>query len=241
MPCRPAHRVPHEEAAVKHPTVGEYMTKDVVSLRPDAGFKEVARVLAERGVSGAPVVDAAGHVIGVVSEADLLHKEEFTVGDGESRHHFESRRIRAARAKATADTARELMSSPAVTVTSETSVPQAAHIMADRGLKRLPVVDGDGVLTGVFSRADVMGVYLTPDRQIRDRVITEVVMTGLWADPAEVRVEVTDGIVTLTGEVELRTQITVVVNLTKRIDGVVDVVDRLTCAFEDTEPVRHRR
>ncbi|MBC6461810.1 CBS domain-containing protein [Actinomadura sp. HBU206391] len=220
---------------MKHPSVKDYMTTDVVTLRSDAGFKEIVRTLAERGVSGAPVVNEMGHVIGMVSEADLLHKEEFATVADEPRRYFESRRARAARAKAAADTASELMSSPAVTVPPDTSMPQAARIMGTRQVKRLPVVDADGLVVGIISRADVMGVFLAPDHQIRERVITEVIERSLWEDPARVNVGVTDGVVTLSGTLEQKSLIPIAVKLTRALDGVVDVVAHdLTYAVDDT-------
>ncbi len=221
---------------MRHPLVQDHMTKDVISLRRDTGFKEIARALAERGISGAPVIDTHHRVLGVVSEADLLHKEEFVVVPSEPRRYFESRRARTAREKASADAAGELMTSPAIVVTADTSVPQAARIMADRKVKRLPVVDSSDALVGIITRSDIIGVFLAPDRQIRDQVIAEVIKRSLWADPAEVRVEVADGVVTLSGVLELKTLIPIAVDLTRGIDGVVDVVNELHYQVDNTTP-----
>lgn len=210
--------------------VGDYMTVDVVRLRPGDGFKEIVRALAERGVSGAPVVDEAGGVVGLVSEADILHKEEFKTIAGEPRRYFESRRKRAARGKAAADTAADLMSAPAVTVTVNAPIAKAARVMAERGIKRLPVIGADGALAGIISRADVMGVFLAPDHQIREDVISEVIKRSLSEDPGRIQVEVADGVVTLSGQLELKGLIPIAVALTRAVDGVVDVIDRLSYA-----------
>lgn len=220
--------------------VRDYMTTDVVALRPDDGFKEIVRALADRGVSGAPVVDETGGVMGVVSEADLLNKEAFkTVGE-EPRRYFASRGMRAARTKAAGDTAADLMSVPAVTVAMDAPVARAARLMAERGLKRLPVVGADGALVGIISRADVMGVFLAPDQQIRREVISEVIERSLWEDPARIRVDVSDGVVTLSGQLETKSLIPLAVALTQALDGVVGVVDKLSYVRDDMAP-RPRR
>lgn len=215
-------------------TVRDYMTTDVVTLRPGDGFKEIVRALADRGVSGAPVVDDAGKVLGVVSEGDLLHKEEFKTAAEGPRRYLASRRGRIARDKAGGDTAADLMSGPAVTVTADTPVARAARTMAERGVERLPVVGPDGSLVGVFSRADLLGVFLTPDRQLREEIITEVVQRSLSQDPAKVRVDVDGGVVTLNGTLDHENLIPIAVALTRAVDGVVDVVDELSAATDDT-------
>lgn len=219
---------------MKRATVRDYMTTDVVCLQPEDGFKEIVRTLAERGVSGAPVVDGSGRVVGVVSEADVLHKEEFKTAAEEPRRYFASRRGHAARDKAAGDTAAELMSSPAVTVSADTPVAQAARIMAERGVKRLPVVEADGTLAGIFSRADLLGVFLTPDRELREEIISEVIERSLWEDPARIHVDVDGGVVTLSGQVEQKSLIPIAIALTKAVDGVVDVVDELSYERDDT-------
>lgn len=220
--------------------VRDYMTTDVVVLRPDDGFKEIVRALADRGVSGAPVVDETGGVMGVVSEADLLNKEAFKTVAEEPRRYFASRSMRAAQSKAAGDTAADLMSVPAMTVSMDAPVVKAARLMAERGIKRLPVVGIDGALVGIISRADVMGVFLAPDDHLRREVVSEVIERSLWQDPARIRVEVTEGVVTLGGQLESKSLIPIAVALTRAIDGVVDVIDKLSYVRDDMVP-RHRR
>jgi CBS domain-containing protein len=217
-------------------TVGDYMTVDVAVLRPDDHFKEIVRVLAERGVSGAPVVDETGCVIGVVSEADILHKEEFRPVTEETRRYFESNRLRAGWGEAGGETASELMSFPATTVTAHTPIARAARLMAERGVKRLPVVGEDGTLVGIISRADIMGVFLVPDHEIREKVVER----SLWVDPGRVQVEVAEGVVTLSGQINCKSLIPIVVALARSADGVVDVVDKLSYLRDDTPPGKAR-
>lgn len=214
---------------MKYATVRDYMTTDVVAVRPNDSFKEIVRVLADRGVSGAPVVDETGGVIGVVSEADLLHKEAFKPFAEEVRQYFASRStFRAAEAKAAGDTAAELMSVPAVTVTSDAPIALAARIMATHGVKRLPVVGADGALVGIISRADAVSVFLMPDHQIRQDVISKVVECSLWLPSSSIGVEVSNGVVTLSGQLRSESLIPIAVALTRSIDGVVDVINRLS-------------
>jgi CBS domain-containing protein len=215
--------------------VRDYMTTDVVVLRPDDGFKEVVRALADRGVSGAPVVSETGRVMGVVSEADLLHKEAFMPVAEEPRRYFASRSSTlAAQARAAGDTAADLMHTPAITVTMDTPIARAARTMAVQGIKRLPVVGDDGALVGIISRADVMGVFLAPDEELRREVISEVIERSLWEDPERIRVEVRDGVVTLSGRLASKSLIPLTVALTQSIDGVVDVIDELSYERDDT-------
>jgi CBS domain-containing protein len=214
-------------------TVHDIMTTDVATVGPGSTFKDIAGLLTERRVSGVPVVAAGGKVIGVISEADLLPKEEFKSVTGDERPHLTRRAAKQARVRADADTAAELMSSPAVTITAAASVAEAARTLAEHGIKRLPVVDGDR-LVGIVSRADVLKVFLKSDADIGHRVMEEVVKRCLWEDPEYVTVNVQDGIVTLGGRLQLKSLIPIAVRLTAAIDGVVDVIDDLNYERDDT-------
>lgn len=213
--------------------VKDVMTTDVASVGDGAGFREIAEILAERQISAVPVVDASRRVVGVVSEADLLHKLEFA-GESIAARLFEGRRHRRARTKAAGDDARGLMTTPALTVKVRTSLVEAARLMEAEGVKRLPVVDDDGHLIGIVSRADLLKVFVQPDQKIRDEVLEQVFGRALWIEPSKITVEVHDGLVTLDGELETKSQVTAAVHLTRAVDGVVDVVDRLTYRYDDT-------
>jgi CBS domain-containing protein len=213
--------------------VQEVMTRNVATVGERAPFKQIVRTLAERRVSALPVLDAAGRVVGVVSEADLLHKEEFPPGAGGPRP-LESRRRRMARAKAAAATAAELMTAPAVTVGSGATVAEAAKLLERHGIKRLPVVDDAGRLVGIASRVDLLKVFLRSDEDIRREVREDVLLHTMWVDPDAFTVEVRDGVVTLAGPLEFRSLVPIAVRLVHGVDGVVDVVDRLRFAVDDT-------
>jgi CBS domain-containing protein len=214
------------------------MTTDVASVHDDAGFKEIADVLIGRRVSAVPVVSRHyNFVLGVVSEADLLHKVEFS-GESLAGRLFERRRHRAIREKAGGDDARSIMTSPAVTTSPDTKVVDAARVMEARQVKRLPVVDDEGHLVGIVSRRDLLKAFVQPDAAIRDEVKEQVLRKALCLEPWDVDVKVDDGVVTLTGALDRKSMVGVTIALTRGVDGVVDVVDKLKYRYDDTADVR---
>ena len=213
--------------------VRDVMTSDVITVDEHASFKEIAALITGRRVSALPVLDAHGRVLGIVSEADLTLKEEFPEGPAGGRL-FQGGRQREDRAKAAGDTAAELMTSPAVTVGPDASVAEAAGQLHRHGIKRMPVVDPAGPLLGIVSRADLLKVFLRSDADLARAVRQEVLLRAMWMDPDTVVVDVRDGVVTLTGQLERRSLVPIVVSLVHGLDGVVDVVDRLTYELDDT-------
>ncbi len=213
--------------------VRDVMTQEVVTVDEHASFKDVAMLIAERRVSAVPVLDREGRVLGIVSEADLVLKEEYPEGPPEGRM-FQSRRRRIAQAKAAGDTAAELMTAPAVTIGPDASVAEAARLLHRHGIKRLPVVDPAGPLLGIVSRADLLKVFLRSDPDIAREIRQQVLRRAMWMDPDTVAIDVRDGVVTLTGQLERRSLIPITVSLVRGLDGVVDVVDRLTFELDDT-------
>lgn len=147
--------------------VSDVMTHTVVAVGRDAPFKEIVELLDEWKISALPVRSGEGRVIGVVSEADLLPKEEFR--DDDPTRYDVLRRL-SDLAKAGAVTAGELMTSPAVTVHADATLAGAARVMARRRVKRLPVVDNSGLLQGIVSRGDLLKVFLREDEQIADEI-----------------------------------------------------------------------
>jgi CBS domain-containing protein len=208
-----------------HRMVGDLMTTAVVSVRPDTGFKDIAERLAEHDITAVPVVDDQGRPAGVVSEADLLRKQETQADPGG--HLPAAYLLPAERTKAHALTAEELMTSPAVTARPRWSVVEAARAMARHHVKRLPVVDDAGRLVGILGRADLLHVFLRGDVTIREEITTDVLTRTLGLDPGAVIVQVTDGRVTLSGTVPRSSLIPIAVRLSESVDGVVDVTNRL--------------
>lgn len=211
------HRSPH--------TVADVMTTVVVAVGRDAQFKEIVATMGQWRVTALPVLEGEGRVVGVVSEADLLAKEELR--DTEPTMIDQKRRL-ADYAKAGAVSARDLMTSPAVTVHPDALLPEAARLMVRHQVKRLPVVDGTGVLKGIVSRADLLKVFLRPDRELAAEVRQEVVDRLFPVSHAGIDVEVEEGCVTLSGRVRDSSLIPVAERLARAVEGVVEVRCALT-------------
>jgi len=214
-------------------TVNDVMTEAVVSVEPAASYRDVVDLLVGHRFSAVPVVDDFLRVTGVISEADLLRKIEHA-GDDTPRL-FEGRRRRVERAKARAGTAAELMSSPPVVALTGTTLAAAARLMDAENVKRLPVVNDLGRLVGIVSRGDLLKVHLRPDDEISTDMARDVLGVCLADKYDQVNAEVLDGVVTLTGQVDRRSTANLVIRLGRQVPGVVDVLDRLTVAFEDTD------
>lgn len=218
-------------------TVDEVMTATVVTALENTPYREVLDLLTGAGVSAVPVVDDFRRVLGVVSEADLLCGIELS--DQEERPRlFESRRRRAERSRAAARTAGALMTSPAVTALTGTTVTAAARRMDNEGVKRLPVIDDLGRLIGIVSRGDLLKVHLRPDIDIRADVTDEILRRVLVAERDDaVDVQVVDGVVTLTGELDGLLAVQLAVRLTGQVAGVVAVVDELGFDADDSDVI----
>lgn len=208
------------------------MTARPVVATETTGFKDIASLLAEYRISALPVVDEVGRLVGVVSEADLLLKETFAPGDG--RHLLESGRKRRERAKAGALLARDLMTSPAVAIGPSALITEAARLMHDKNVKRLPVVDEDGSLVGIVTRGDLLRVFLRPDSQIREDVVEGLIVRTLWMDPNGIEVQVAKGVVELSGEVARKSDIRMLCTMICGLDGVVGVAEHLRYRYDDT-------
>jgi CBS domain-containing protein len=214
-------------------TVGEVMTREVRVVRRSTPLKEIARQLVEHGVSAMPVLDEEDRLLGVVSEADLVSRESRDAREDRRRRPFR-------RLLSPGGTAKDLMTTPVITVSAGTTVSRAARMMQARGVKRLVVVDPEGRLVGLVSRADLVRVFLRDDDDIRREVVQDVLVRMLRADPELVNVRVEDGVVILSGRLEQRSQIPIAVRLTRAVDGVVDVVSHLGYTVDDAPTARRR-
>jgi CBS-domain-containing membrane protein len=145
-------------------TVQDVMTTDVVTVGRHTAFKDIAGLFDQHRISAVPVVDAQRHVLGVVSEADLLARQtepghRMPITPNQRRRHT----------KAAGCRAHELMTAPAVTVGADADVVTAARLLQRHGVKRLPVLDAAGVLVGIVSRRDLLRVFLRTDHDIAAR------------------------------------------------------------------------
>ncbi|WP_405833394.1 MULTISPECIES: CBS domain-containing protein [unclassified Streptomyces] len=196
-------------------TVSDVMTHTAVAIGREASYKEIVELMDQWKVSAVPVLEGEGRVVGVVSEADLLAKEEFRRDDPLLPDQLEEA------SKAGGVLAEELMSSPAVTVHPDATLAEAARIMARKHVKRLPVVNGVGMLEGVVSRSDLLKVFLRPDEEIGEE-IREAVLAG-FAPPAQLQASVKEGVVTLRGSLRDRALVPLMARAVHAVEGVVDV------------------
>ena len=182
----------------------------------------------QRRVSAFPVVADDGYVLGVVSEGDLLLKEVGPQTFAGAAGSLLATGRRGERAKAAGLTAADLMTEPAVTINQDVTVAQAARLMYERRVKRLPVVDDAGRLVGIVSRVDVLSVFARPDGEIRDEVIKQVIADEFALDPRAFEITVISGIVTVAGHVEHRAVAASLIGAVRHVEGVVGVRDRVS-------------
>jgi CBS domain-containing protein len=215
--------------------VRDVMTTEVVTAEPSTPFKELVARLAQHRISAVPVVDADRRVFGIVTEADLLLKQEHPDPNGAVPLIW-TRRRRQERAKAAAAVADKLMTAPAATVAPTATVTEAARRMHAARVKRLPVVDEAGRLQGIVSRADLLKVFTRPDEAIRDEIIREVIVGDFMMDPSRFLIHVDDGVVVLEGEAERSSLIPFLVRAVHHVEGVVRVENRLSFDVDDLQP-----
>ncbi len=218
--------------------VRDIMTTDPVKVTGNTHLKEAARLMVRHRVSGLPVVDEAGKLIGILSEGDFIRREagrdrpqgvsllDAVFGEGELQ-------------PVGAETVAEIMTRSVVTITPEATVGEAARVMGRRSVKRLPVVDLEGELVGIVSRSDIVGAFTKPDDVIEDEVREDLIRRLLSLDPELVKVSVDDGVVTLEGELENRTEAHLLEELSRRIAGVVRVESRLRYKVDDRKLERN--
>lgn len=217
-------------------TVEDVMAREVVSVSADTPFKDIAAALVAEGISAAPVLDDDRHIIGMVSEADLLCKEQFReqhFGESYKPPLLSRLRHRKGRRKASGDTAAGVMTSPPITITAEKSAVDAARLMNAHGVKRLPVVDYNGRLVGIVSRRDLVRMFLRGDQEIATEVHDDILHRALWMDTSGVQVKVRKGVVTLFGRMDRRSETAAAARVTGRVNGVVGVVDELSWERDD--------
>ena len=206
-------------------TVKDVMSTHVIAVRRSAQYKEMAAMLHRMRLSAFPVIDEDNRVIGVVSETDLLTKEALEGSVPRTVQGLTRQRVRS---QVDGVTAADLMTKPAVTISPDQTVTDAARLMYNRRVKRLPVVSGDGTLIGIVTRSDVLSVYSKPDAQIQDEISKDLIVGVFLCDPARFTVTVKDGIVTVEGTPETTRVGLDIIDAARHMEGVVAVRDRLT-------------
>jgi CBS domain-containing protein len=204
--------------------VRDVMTTDVLTVAPETELRDVAALLVQKRISGVPVVEG-GRVLGVVSERDILFKERPTDGihrgvlawlmdEGDLMLKIDAR------------TAKAAMTSPAVTIGPARTVADAATMMLDDGVSRLPVVD-KGQLVGIVTRHDLVRAFARSDEEIRREIEADPLIRSYWPRPGAYDVSVARGQVTLTGKVSTKEQANLIEAFVDRVPGVVGITSRL--------------
>jgi CBS domain-containing protein len=208
----------------------DLMTTDPITTTADASLKEAARLMMDNQVSGLPVLDG-GKLVGIVTEGDYLRREadreqpyrlsllQALFGGADGEHEVEN--------------VSDVMTTKVHTIDAAATISEAARVMAKRNIKRLPVVDGDGALIGVISRADIVNAFTKPDEVIEDEIREDVAVRLLFLHRDAVGIEVADGVVTLSGRLENRTEAHLLEELSKRVAGVVRVKSKLEFDVDD--------
>ncbi|WP_329059228.1 CBS domain-containing protein [Amycolatopsis sp. NBC_01480] len=204
--------------------VADVMARQVVTAGRETSFRELVTALLEHGAPAVPVIDPAGRPIGLVTAADVAAKHEFH-GGADRLPTLGGPRRRSRWRKAGASTAAELMTAPAPTIAAGAPLHAALRRLADARSAQLCVVDQNTRLIGLISHRDVLSAFLRPDAEIRAEAETGA--------PADIDVQVAQGIVTLTGAVGLRSVAEQAVQAAQRVRGVVAVRDELDFRFDD--------
>ena len=217
----------------------DVMTTDVFKATVNTTVNKIATMLLDRHVSAVPVVDDLDQVVGVVSEGDLLHRTE----NGTERQHSwwnahfgEPEELAAEYVKSHGSRARDVMTSPVITVTEETPLAEIAELMEEKHIRRVPVLR-DGKLVGIVSRADLLCALATEEEQTEtvpstdDQRIREAVLETLrglkWASLACIEVRVRDGVAHLWGLVACDEERRALHIAVENVPGVKGVRDHL--------------
>ena len=199
-------------------TVSDVMSAAPVSVDEFTHVKDVARILTERGFNGVPVVTRMGRLVGLITEDDLVMRQDPEV---RKPPHFWSDPHRSERQRSLGSRAHEVMTTGLVVVAAETSLAEAARLMHERHIKSLPVVDDEGQLVGMVTRRDLVRLFTRTDHAIAGEVAD--CLEDLSVDARSIHVYVEDGVVTLTGWVDRAGEATNLGRQVAQVDGVVSV------------------
>lgn len=216
----------------------DVMTAPVLTVQPDTDVKDIAAMMVAHHVSGLPVLTEEGDLVGIVTEGDLLHKE---TGSSRQDPRFLAGlppfgQAAVAARKAAGLVARDLMTSPVITVDEETPLHEVAALIVRRKINRVPVLRG-GRVTGIVSRADVVRALVRSDVELASAV-RGALLHDLWVDVQRLHIAVRQGVVYLDGQVERRSERDLVERWVLTIDGVIGLESRLTYEVDDRKVAR---
>jgi CBS domain-containing protein len=228
---------------MKKRTVADIMTRETVTLSPTDTVHEAAARLAQHRISGAPVVDQ-GELVGILSEADLMHAAIPPASIEKTRSTTMAVLGLFLRGQATVPgedaTVGSVMTDDVVTIGPTTSIWDAAAVMERRRLKRLPVVDDEGDLIGIISRADLVAAMARTDEELREDVLDAISIAG-EESVKDVDVEINQGSATLTGTADRKTTKDLALKLAAQVPGILEVVDRLAFEADDTKEIPRQK
>ena len=220
----------------------DVMVRDVVTARPDTDVADAIKLMAERDVSAIPVLDIAGNLVGVLSEADLMHRVEIGT---EKRRPWWSEALTGAStlasefAKSHGKKVGEVMTSGVISVSEDTPLSEIAAVLERNGIKRVPVIK-DVRLVGVVSRSNLIQALASvvgridqhkeTDRQIRLDLLSRL-REQSWTDFGSRNVTVSDGVVHLWGLVGSPAEHKALLALAENVPGVSRVSDEMIPAY----------
>ncbi len=199
----------------------EVMSAPVVTARPDTPVKDLATLLATHKISGVPIVDDGGQVVGIVSESDFLTKLRHAEKHQGIRGTLERLADPEGERKSGARVASELMASPAITADVGATVRDVVGLMTSHKVNRIPILDGT-TLVGIVTRADVLRTFMRSDASVTEDV-TRRLVHDLWFDNDRLSITTENGIVMIQGEVDKRSDVSMVERWAAATDGVVGV------------------
>lgn len=210
----------------------DLMTTQVITVGADTSLKEAARRMIEAGVSGLLVTGGKGDLLGVVSEGD------FVASESHRRERSKPRMLRWLMGDneipAFEKTVGDVMTTEVLTLPPDADHPEAARLMQKANIKRIPVVSESGHIEGLVTRADILRAFARLDTEIAEEIKGHVMRKVLWIDPRKVTIRVDEGNVSLSGRLQTKSDAQLLVELTKRLDGVVSVSDSLTWEIDNT-------
>ncbi len=219
----------------------DIMTRDVVTVSPDTSVHDIAGLMAEKHISGLPVLSPDGQIIGMVSQSDLLHRTEIGTERGRARKWWfgifaDSNALAREYAKAHGLRAQDVMSRYVVSVRDDAELRDVADILDNHSIKRVPVVR-DGRLVGVISRGDLVRtlsqVQISKavrklDNAALHKILHDRIRTQPWINEGSINVIVNDGVVELWGMVDTVDQHSALRALVEETDGVTRVEDKIS-------------
>ncbi|HET9243862.1 MAG TPA: CBS domain-containing protein [Gaiella sp.] len=213
--------------------IKELMKENPIAVGPETPLRDVAIILTEGGFSGLPVIGERLEVLGVVSEADILVKEQGTATRRGGVLGWLLAEEVPDTAKLAARTAGQAMTLPAITIGPEADVSSAARLMTEKGIKRLPVVNPDGTLIGIVTRADLVRAFARPDHEIEREIREDVMQRILWIEAPSVVVSVERGEARLSGRLDRRADAELLEQFVARVPGVVSVHSTVRWSWDD--------